>query len=270
MKKLNGRVAVVTGAAGGIGRATAVEFARRGCDLALADLNLEGLKETALLVEGLGRKATIHEVNVMVREQVEALPERVIQEHGHVHILMNNAGITYDKLWVDHSMEEIEKIVGVNCWGVLYGCKSFIPYLEKEEEGHIINMSSMLAFVGLPTQSTYAFTKAAIRGFSEALWAELRSTHVGLTCVYPGAVRTEILKTAAKNSVDQEKTLQMAVLVDKFAMSPEKAAKKIVDAVVADKMRLLLGADAKIMEFLKRCFPVMIHKLAAWGMQKRG
>ncbi len=269
MENLNGKVAVVTGAAGGIGRATAVEFARRGCDVALADLNLEGLKETAVLVEGLGRKASIHELNVMQREQVEALPERVLQEHGHVHILMNNAGITYEKKWADHSMEDLERIVGVNCWGVLYGCKSFIPYLEKEDEAHIINMSSMLAFMGMPTQSTYAFTKSAIRGFSEALWAELQPTSIGLTCVYPGAVRTEILKTAAKHSVDEAKTLETAALVDRFAMAPEKAARKIVDAVVANKMRLLLGIDAKAVEFLKRCFPVSIHKIAAWGFQKR-
>jgi short-subunit dehydrogenase len=222
-----------------------------------------------VLVEGLGRKASIHEVNVMRREQMEALPQQVLQAHGHIHILMNNAGITYEKNWADQSIEELERIIGVNCWGVLYGCKIFMPYLEKEDEGHIINLSSMLAFVGLPTQSAYAMTKSAVRGFSEALWAELQPTHIGLTCVYPGAVRTDILKTAAQHSVDEAKTLQMAELVDRFAMAPEKAGKKIVDAVVANKMRLVLGVDAKVAEFLKRCFPVMIHKIAAWGFKKR-
>ena len=191
---LGGAVAVITGAGGGIGRQLALVLAREGCNLALTDIDVLSLNETVTQAEKYSVKISRHIVDVTSQEQMAALPETVVRVHGGIDILINNAGITLQKSFAAHSIAELERIVGINLWGVLYGCHYFLPYLRQSTRAHIVNMSSMAAFIGMPSQSTYCATKAAVRALSESLWAELARDNIGVTCVHPGAIRTDMIK----------------------------------------------------------------------------
>ncbi len=263
----NNRVAVVTGAGGGLGQAISVLLAEKGCDLAIADINEVGLKETAKRIRSKGRKASVHVVDVSNKKQMAAFPEAVVAEHGHVHILVNNAGVIYYGAIEEQSVEDLEWIVGINFWGIVYGCKYFLPYLKKEDAAHIINLSSMLGFLGLPIQGAYSATKSAIRAFSESLWAELFPTNVGVTVVQPGAIKTRFLKTS--RGPDDAPDKQMFIkIIDRFAISPERAARKILKAMEKKRMRLLLCPETHLLEWAKRLFPVRLHYLFAWYFRR--
>ena len=253
------KVAVVTGAASGIGRATSVALAERGCDLAIADLNEAGLAETAEMVASLGRKATIHLVDVADKAAMEAFPEQVIAEHGKVNIIVNNAGVEVTNTFEDHSLEDFEWIMGINVWGVIYGCKFFLPYLKQSGEGHIVNISSMFGFYGMPSQSSYCATKFAVRGLTESLRIELKDSPVGVTCIHPGGINTNIIKNArVQNTKLQENSDRFM----KFTTKPQTAAKKIINGIEKNKRRVCIGPDAHISDWLVRLSPVGFNVLA--------
>ena len=261
-KKFDGKVAVITGGGSGIGQALACQLGAKGCHLALVDVNRKGMQETKKMLSGKDVKVSIHVADVSDEKVMSALPEAVIKAHGKVNLLFNNAGITYAKTFEGHSLQDWKKIIGINLWGVIYGCHFFLPHL-KEQAGnaHIINLSSMVAFMGPPEQSSYSATKSAIKGFSESLWAELHSEGVGVTVVHPGAIRTSIMDEALKRAQDQDAFARTKALVDKIAMPVDKAAKKILKAVRKDQMRVVIGTDAMLFEGLKRAMPDQIHKL---------
>ncbi len=259
MHKIAGRVAVVTGAAGGIGRATSLLLARNGCDLALADVNDAGLEATAALVRQAGRRVSLHIVDVADKEQMEAFPEDVIREHGHAHILVNNAGVAVSGTLEEQTLEDLEWIFAINFWGVVYGCKFFLPQLRREEEAHIVNISSMFGFIGLPGVSSYCATKAAVRAVSEALWAELRDTPIGVTSVHPGGVKTDIIRSSrGGDDPSRQRTVE---LFERFGIAPERVARKIIRAVKRDKPRTLVCAEAHLTDWAKRLFPVLSLRL---------
>jgi short-subunit dehydrogenase len=190
------------------------------------------------------------------------LVKDVVAAHGRVNLLFNNAGITYAKSFQGHSLADWERIIGINLWGVIYGCHFFLPYLQQQAgAAHIINLSSMVAFVGPPQQSSYSATKSAIKGFSESLWADLRGDGIGVTVVHPGAIRTHIMDEALKSAEDKDTFARTKALVDKMAMPVEKAAKKILKAVRKNELRVVIGADAKLFESAKRIMPDQVHKL---------
>ena len=124
---------------------------------------------------------------------MEALPGVVTAEHGKVNILVNNAGITYQKSFATHTIEDWEKITNINWWGVLYGCHYFLDALTEADGAHIVNLSSMSAFVGLPGQTSYCATKGAVKLLSEAMWAEMEKLDIGVTSVHPGAIKTDMI-----------------------------------------------------------------------------
>ena len=188
------KVAVVTGAASGIGRALAQDLARRGADLALVDVSAAALAETAGLCAARGRGVTTHIADVADAARMKALAAEVVAAHGRVELLVNNAGVSVTGTFEEQSLDDWRWIVGVNFWGVVHGCKFFLPHLRRAREAHIVNLSSMFGLIGLPTQSSYCATKFAVRGFSEALWAELRGSGIGVTTVHPGGVRTNIAR----------------------------------------------------------------------------
>ena len=155
MKQISGRVAVVTGAGSGIGRALCLELAQRGCDIALVDVDEDRLAAVRAEVEACGRKASTHLVDVSSREQMEALPGQVIAEHGAVHILVNNAGVSVNMTFEEQDVDDLEWITGINYWGVMYGCKFFLPYLRQASEAHIVNMSSLAGLTGMKNQAIH-------------------------------------------------------------------------------------------------------------------
>lgn len=262
IKTFDEKVAVITGGGSGIGQALACQLGASGCDIALLDVNLKGMQETKKKLSGKGVKITLHVADVSDEQAMSTVADDVIAAHGRVNLLFNNAGITYAKSFEGHSLEDWKRIIGINLWGVIYGCHFFLPHL-KEQAGnaHIINLSSMVAFVGPPEQTSYSATKAAIKGFSESLWAELHGQGVGVTIVHPGAIRTAIMDEALKTAENQAVFARTKAIVDKMAMPADKAAKKILKAVRKDKMRVVIGADAMLFEGAKRALPGQVHKL---------
>lgn len=265
----NKKVAVITGGASGIGRAVAKHLIEKGCHLALVDVNQQALEETQKEFSRFARHVSIHRVDVTDKAQMQALPEEVIKEHGQVDILFNNAGITIDKSFDAHTIEDWELIVGINLWGVIYGSKFFMPYLKQRPEAFIINTSSLAGFVGIPTQSSYCATKAAVRALSESLYAEYKCHNIHVVSVHPGAIRTNIFQKAIEMSEDPDAAKQMFDLVSKTAMEPDKAAAKIVKAAMKKKQRVIVGIDSRLVEIAKRLMPVLIHKLFDWGFRLR-
>jgi NAD(P)-dependent dehydrogenase (short-subunit alcohol dehydrogenase family) len=257
MKRIAGRVGVVTGAASGIGRGMSVELARKGADVALVDIDEPGLAETAAAVDATGRRATVHIVDVASQEQMAALPDQVLAEHGAVHILVNNAGVSVNLPFDEQGADDLDWITGINYWGVMYGCRYFLPHLRRADEAHIVNMSSSAGLSGMSGQGSYAATKFAVRGLSECLYVELAHTSVGITCVHPGAVATHILESAHMDPGRKEKMLGMF----KYAMAPDKAARLIVRAIEKNRFKLVFCADSRMLDYMKHIAPVGTLKL---------
>ncbi|CBL43836.1 Short-chain dehydrogenase/reductase SDR [gamma proteobacterium HdN1] len=269
MQELRNKVAVITGAGSGIGRALAQAFASEGCNLALADINETGLAETAALLAHHSIKITTHTCSVADRTQMQALPAEIEAAHGAIHLLFNNAGVTINKTFEDSSLEEFEFVTNINQWGVIYGCHYFLPYLKKQSEAHIVNTSSMAAFLGLPNQTSYCMTKAAVKSFSESLRAELSHYNIGVTSIHPGTIRTNILNAAAgRSGKNAEGTQKLASLMARYGMPPEKLAVKVVKAVKTNTMQVRIGWDAVLADWLKRMLPYAIHAPLQWGFNR--
>jgi short-subunit dehydrogenase len=261
---LNGAVAVITGAGGGIGRELALVLARERCQLALVDINASALAVTADLARRYALNVSHHVTDVTSREQMAALAASVAETYGVIDILINNAGITLQKSFAMHSMADLHRIVDINLWGVLNGCHFFLPYLRKSRRAHIVNLSSMAAFIGMPSQSTYCATKAAVRALSEALWAELAADNIGVTCVHPGAIRTEMIKHTLESAEDTSIALRNYDLAMRIGVDPDKAARKIIAAMRSNRQRVCIGADSFLFDIVKRLFPTAVHYPFRW------
>ena len=255
METLADRVAVVTGAGSGIGRATAVMLADRGCRLALADIDIEGLDRTRAMIEQAGAEASVHVVDVADADRVEMLASEVLAEHGACHVLVNNAGVTTAGRFDEEKLDDLRWIVGINVWGVLHGCKFFLPALLEADEAHIVNLSSMVAFVGLPQNASYSLTKGAVRSFTEALRAERVGSRVGVTAVFPGAIRTNIMHAARGAEADRLSNMARSSLASYVMRPPEAVARKIVAAIEKNRARAIVGPDAHLMDLVARLVP---------------
>ena len=266
IRDLKGKVAVVTGAASGIGRALAVGLWDKGCHLALVDLDQDGLASLSktLIASGRNQVVSTHVADVGDKIRMQALAGEVVAAHRAVHVLINNAGIGYEAAFPQTSLEDWERIVDVNLWGVIHGCHFFMPHLAKVERAHIVNLSSLFGIVAMPGQSAYCATKFAVRGFSESLWEELRATSVGLTVVHPGAVATSIMQHAKGD--DPELLQRVSRWYERHAMSPERAAAQIIRAIEKGTPRLVITPEAKFGDLLKRLLPVMRQQ----GICRRG
>ncbi len=259
MKTLRDRTAVLTGAASGIGRATALALAARGCHLALVDRDAAGLAQTASLLPAAGLRVSQHVLDVSDRAAMLALPATVKAAHGAVHLLINNAGVTTTHSFHEQSLEDFEWVLGVNLWGVVYGTKAFLPLLLAADEAHIVNISSIFGIVGIPSQTSYCASKFAVRGFSEALAEELAGTHVGLTVVHPGGIATNIAANA--RSADEAGKARMVRFFEKHALPPEAAAAQILRAIDRKQPRLLITREAVLGDLFKRLLPT-------WGNRR--
>ena len=269
MQGFNDKVAVSAGAGGGLGGALAKALARRGCHLALVDYNPDRLEKTLSTLTETNVKLSTHIADVTDKKRMAALPDEIVAEHGRVDLLINNAGITLQKSFDTHSIEDWERIVNLNFWGVLYGCKFFKPFLEKSTEAHVVNMSSMTGMLGLPAQSSYCATKAAVKGLTESLWAEWGAAGIGVTSVHPGAIKTDMMQATLKDSDDLAAAQKNIEMVAKIGRAPDAAAEKILRAVQKKKMKVLVGKDAVIMDAMKRFTPGLIHGLFAKVARKQ-
>ena len=272
MKDLRDKVAVVTGAASGIGRATALALAAKGCHVAIADIKEGPLRETAKLLEASGRKVSTHVVDVASRVQMEALPGAVLGAHGAVHIVVNNAGVSVAAPFEHQSLEDIDWILGINLWGVIYGCKFFLPHLKAAGEGHIVNISSVFGIVGPPNQSTYSVAKFAVRGLSESLRAELGPFGIGVTSVHPGAIKTNIVRDSRWDSDTAAVPPRQQALdfFEKYGVGPEVVAAALVRGIERNAMRVLVPGQAHFIDILKRLFPVRANSILNAIGKKQG
>ncbi|OZF02999.1 acetoin dehydrogenase [Rhodococcus sp. 15-1154-1] len=249
-----GKVAVVTGAGSGIGRALALNLAQRGAKLALSDVDVNGLAETARQVEALGGEVESQFLDVTQRETVIEYAETVKTRFGKINQIYNNAGIAYHGDVEQSSFKDIERIVDVDFWGVVNGTKAFIPHLQESGDGHIVNISSLFGLLAMPSQAAYNAAKFAVRGFSEALRMELliSKAPVKMTVVHPGGIKTAIARNATvAENYDQQ---SVAKFFDaKLAKTtPDQAAKTILKGVEKGKGRVLIGSDAIALDVFQR------------------
>lgn len=269
MKNLKGKVAVITGAASGIGRGLALRLADEGARLALSDVQADGLAETARMARERGAQEVHTELlDVANKEAFFTYADKVAKHFGAVHLVINNAGVALGATVRDMEMKDIEWLMGINFWGVVYGTKAFLPHLERSGEGHIVNVSSVFGIIGVPTQSAYNASKFAVRGFTEALRQELEieGSKVSCTCVHPGGIKTNIARNARmspKGALGRDKQ-SSADQFDKVAQTtPDEAARVILDGVKRNKRRVLIGKDAYVIDSVQRSFPTLYQKALA-------
>jgi NAD(P)-dependent dehydrogenase (short-subunit alcohol dehydrogenase family) len=271
MKTFHGRVAAVTGAGSGIGRALARDLAARGAHLALSDIDEGGLAETVMLCEATARrgaaaKITSQRVDVADRDAVYAWAGQVVADHGRANLIVNNAGVALAATVAAMSYEDLEWLMSINFWGVVYGTKAFLPHLTAAGEGHVVNMSSVFGLISVPGQAAYNAAKFAVRGFTDALRMELEMQGCGVSCttVHPGGVKTNI---ARKARVDPSVTGgrgpdAVQEDFDKLARTtPESAARQILLGVTRNRRRVLVGADAAVIDLVSR-LPAAAHQRA--------
>jgi NAD(P)-dependent dehydrogenase (short-subunit alcohol dehydrogenase family) len=259
-------VAVVTGAASGIGRALAVRLAQDGASLAIADINASELDETARMLKpaaSVPGKVTTHVADVSDKGQVAVFAREVVEAHGRANLLINNAGVGLFGTVEQISIEDIEWLMGVNFWGVVHGVKHFLPILRRQPQAHIVNISSVFGIIGPAGHAAYAASKFAVRGFTEALRHELAGGPIRVSVVHPGGIKTNIANNARpgagadRAAADRERAIfNMAART-----SPDAAAERIVRGVLRDEERILVGIDAWAIDRIQRWAPVKYWRL---------
>ncbi len=245
----------VTGAGGGIGRATALAFAGRGCDVAVLDVAAGPAEETARMVRATGRTASVHPVDVRTADAVAAVASEVVDVHGACHVVVANAGVTSAGEFTAESLEDLRWIVDVNVWGVVHTVRSFLPALLAADEGHVVTLSSMVGLLGLPHNVSYSLTKGAVRSFSEALRAELVTSGVGVTVVFPGAIHTNITESARGSQAERLAEMGRSRLAPVVMRPPSAVARAIVRGVERNRARVVVGPDAHVVSALTRLLP---------------
>jgi NAD(P)-dependent dehydrogenase (short-subunit alcohol dehydrogenase family) len=273
MSVVRGKVAVVTGAGSGIGRALAIELASRGARLALSDVNEAALAETVSALSRIGGAAVYAApLDVGDRASVRAYAASVLEHYGVAHQLYNNAGIAGFGPILETTYEDYERVLRVNLWGVIHGTKEFLPHLVASEDGHLVNISSLNGFMGQAGLSAYCASKFAVRGFTESVRVEmmLAGHRMRVSVVHPGGVKTNIASAAlsAAAALRPERAAREAkrakVYNEKlFKTSAEQAAKTIVNGVESNKERILVGSDATMADVAVRLLPSIYPRLAA-------
>ena len=270
MSAFEGKVAVITGAGSGIGRALTLNLAKKGAKLALSDIDTEGLADTVRQTQALGAHVKSDRLNVAEREAVLAYADAVVAHFGQVNQVYNNAGIAYNGNVEKSEFRDIERIIDVDFWGVVNGTKAFLPHLIASGDGHVVNISSLFGLIAIPGQSAYNAAKFAVRGFTEALRQEmLIAKHpVKVTSVHPGGIKTAVARNATV--ADGENLQTFAEFFDKRLAihSPEMAADTIINAVAKGRARVVVGWEAKAFDLLARISGPSYQRVVAAGVAK--
>ncbi|WP_323752688.1 SDR family NAD(P)-dependent oxidoreductase [Marinobacter sp.] len=270
MKSFRNKVAAVTGAASGIGRALAIALAKEGCHLAVSDVDRVGLKKTVSELKKYDVKVCHDILDVSDNAAMNQWANKVVDYHGKVNLVFNNAGVAMGGTVEETPLEDYEWIININLWGVIYGTKAFLPYIKSSgEEGHVVNISSVFGLFSQPTQSAYNASKFAVRGFTESLRQELDLERGGVSasCVHPGGIKTNIAKNARMNkSVESiSKQANAEEMRDQFESlfmtTPETAASVILKGVKKNQRRILIGPDAKVLDYMTRALPASYQSL---------
>ena len=264
-----GRTCVVTGAGSGIGRALAVELAGRRARLALSDVDLPSVEETADTCRRLGVEVRAYRLDVADRAAVFAHAEQVVDDFGAVHLVVNNAGVALHGAVAELTDEDFRWVMDIDFWGVVHGTQAFLPHLAASGDGQLANVSSVFGLVAVPKQAAYNAAKFAVRGFTEALRQEVRlsGTPVAVSCIHPGGVRTAIAHRARATA--SEDKAEMARTFDRLARtSPPRAARAILRGLERDRARILVGADARFLAALPRLLGAGYGRVVSSGAQR--
>lgn len=243
MKQFNNKVVVVTGAASGMGREYALEFARLGALVAMTDVNEKALAETHAMVQKITDKYTCCEVmNIASQEDIQAFAETVKNKLGNAHVIINNAGIGGGgaPVWAQN-MDQFQLTMNINFFAVVNVTKAFLPQLLKNQEGAVVNVSSVFGLIGTPGTSDYCASKFAVRGFSESLMVELADTPISVHLVHPGGIKTNIAKDSKNGAEFEEKYLKT---------SPLTAVRIVIDGIKTGKQRMVFGHQSSLLRFL--------------------
>ena len=274
MTAIRGAAAAVTGAAGGIGRALALELAARGCDLALADRDEAGLQTLAAeIARAHQRKVTVHTVDVGLPQEIEAFAQAAIAAHPALNIVVNNAGVALMGMFHEVEQAQMEWLFNINFWGVVHGTRAFLPHLSRQREAHIVNLSSIFGIIAPPGQTAYAAAKFAVRGFSESLRHELQmaASPVRLSVVHPGGIATNIARNSRVGTgmTDNARRAQSIERFDAVAKTtPAAAALRIIQGIEKNQPRILIGGDARYMDLLQRFRPASYWAVLARKIEK--
>jgi NAD(P)-dependent dehydrogenase (short-subunit alcohol dehydrogenase family) len=264
LSSMQGKTALVTGAASGIGLETALAFARRGADLVICDLDEVGLGAAAERIEGLGRNVFTRRVDVASAHEMRAFAADVHQHVEAVDVLMNNAGVAIGGPFLSTSLDDWNWILGINTLGVVHGCHFFIPkMIERAKGGHVINLSSAAGYSASSALAAYNATKFSVLGLSEALWEELKPHSIGVTAVCPGIIDTPITRNARLvGEMDKpEMREEMVSGYQRRGYTPERVARNIIKAVEKNRLVAPISPEAWVLYYMKRFAPWLLRRL---------
>ncbi len=265
VKHFDDKVVAITGAGSGIGRALALDLAGQGAALSLCDVDEAGLRKTVERCTASGAMTTSMVVDVSDRDQVAQFATQTVTDHGRVNVIVNNAGVSLSASVARSSYADIEWLMGINFWGVVYGTKEFLPHLEASGDGHVVNISSVFGLTAIPTQSAYNAAKFAVRGFTDALRIELEAdgSCVSATTIHPGGIKTSIVENGRVDPEGMSRE-EAAIEFEKIARTtPEAAASQIVKAVQRNRRRALIGPDAVVFDLVSRLPAALPQRLLA-------
>ncbi len=255
MSKFKDKVIVITGAGSGIGRALAQQFAAQGARLALSDVNMIGLQETANSLPP-GTDFRTYKLDVANRDDFAAHAREVLSDFGTAHAIINNAGVTVVGTVEHMTLQEVDWQLGINLFGTIYGTKAFLPTFLEQGEGWIVNLSSIFGLIGYPCQSAYNISKFGVRGLTEALWQELEGTGVHAICVHPGGIATKIEASSRRCAAANDTETKFVELCRKMLVTPpERCAADIIAGMERNARRVLTGNRSSIIFWLARLLP---------------
>lgn len=254
MKQFASKTIVITGAGSGIGKALAHAFAQRKANLALCDYNPVSLQQTVDELKKYSIQVFSQPVDVSSNAAILAFAAAIKQQLGAADMLINNAGVGQGKMSVeDTPLQDIEWIMGINFWGMVYGSKAFLPQLKKDTPTALVNVSSIAGLIPVGNQASYSASKFAIRAITEGLMVELKNTHVQVYSVHPGGIKTNIVKTSRGGDISYTPVLEKVQ-----TQTAEYAAEQIIKGIEKNKCRIIVGMDAKFAFFAARILPLRV------------
>ena len=239
-----------------MGRSLAIQLAKEGATVVLSDRNEAGLNETKRLIDSDKGTCKTYIVDVGVKDQIYAFAKQVLAEFKYIDVLINNAGMAIGEATLNEiPLDDFERLINVNLWGVIHHTKAFLDVLISRPEAAIVNTSSVFGLMGIPSQIPYCISKFAVRGFTESLRLELAETNVAVTCVHPGGIDTDI----ARNGIHYKDKEQAVANFKKVVItSADKAASIIIKAIRKKSKRIMVGPDAKLIRFFTQLSPALV------------